>query len=163
MDLTIAIMHWGTEYQTTPNSSQTELANLLIENGVDIILGSHPHVLQKMEQKEVSFENGSQKDTFIIYSLGNFISGQVKNYTKQSIILNLQITKHYGKNKKISIDSVSYKPIYMFDKNGQKKYKLLDIENEIIKYEAGNQNITANLYNTLKSELEHIYTIFSNN
>ena len=111
-------MHWGTEYQTTPNSSQTELANLLIENGVDIILGSHPHVLQKMEQKEVSFENGSQKDTFIIYSLGNFISGQVKNYTKQSIILNLQITKHYGKNKKISIDSVSYKPIYMFDKNG---------------------------------------------
>ena len=55
-----------------------------IENGVDIILGSHPHVLQKMERYEVKTESGEEKEAFVIYSLGNFISGQNKEKRKQS-------------------------------------------------------------------------------
>ena len=159
VDLTIAIMHWGEEYQTSPNKEQDRLANLLFENGVDIILGGHPHVLQKMEKREITLEDGSKKDGFIIYSLGNFISGQVKENTKQSVILNLQVTKHAEGDKKISIDSANYVPIYMYDKKEGKRFKLLDIEKEINDYDSGKNNISSSLYNTLKSELNHIYKI----
>lgn len=162
VDLTIAIMHWGTEYELTPNEEQIRLNNLLIENGVDIILGGHPHVLQKMEKQEISLPDGGKKDCFTVYSLGNFISGQRKEYTKQSVILNLSVTKHFGDKKKISIDSVNYTPIYMFDKGGNKKYKLLDIEKEISNFENGQNSINSNTYNILKTELSHIYSILGN-
>ena len=49
-DIICVFMHWGEEYELTPNSEQNELADLLFQNGADIILGSHPHVLQKMEK-----------------------------------------------------------------------------------------------------------------
>lgn len=162
VDITIAIMHWGEEYQTSPNNEQERLAKLLIENGVDLILGSHPHVLQKMEKYDVVLEDGTEKDCFAMYSMGNFISGQVKKNTKQSVILNLELTKHYDGNKKISIDSVKYTPIYMYDKNGTPRYKLLDIEKEIEAYENGEKELSTSLYNTLKSELEHIYNVVGN-
>ena len=93
-DIIIAYMNWGNEYTTSINSIQTELSDFLFKNGVDIILGSHPHVLQKMEKKTVTLENGSSKDGFIIYSLGNFISDQNLKDTRTSIILTLTITKH---------------------------------------------------------------------
>ena len=78
-------MHWGEEYKTVPNNEQNELANFLFENGADIILGSHPHVLQRMEKRNITLSDGTTKDGFIIYSLGNFVSGQVKENTKNSI------------------------------------------------------------------------------
>ena len=159
VDLIIAIMHWGIEYETSPNEEQIRLNNLLIQNGADIVLGGHPHVLQKMEKKEVTLPDGTNKDCFTAFSLGNFISGQVKEYTKQSAILNLRVTKHYENNKKISIDSTEYTPIYMFDKGKTRRYKLLDIENEINKFNNGEKNIDNSLYNTLKYELDHIYNI----
>ena len=129
VDLIIAIMHWGIEYQTEPNKEQKDLADFLFSNGVDIVLGGHPHVLQTMEKREVTLEDGTKKDGFIVYSLGNFISGQVKTYTKQSVILNIGLTKHNKQDaeKKITIDDVSYVPIYMYDSKGTKRYKLLDI------------------------------------
>lgn len=145
-------MHWGIEYEQKPNKEQERLAELLFKNGADIVLGSHPHVLQKMEKREIELEDGTKKDGFIIYSLGNFISGQRKDYTKQSIILNLKITKN-GKTGKIEIDDINYIPIYMY--KGE-KYKVLDIEKEIEDYENGNSNISKSLYDTLNSELEHI-------
>lgn len=154
-DVIVVNMHWGVEYAQSPNEEQKRLAELLFKNGADIILGSHPHVLQKMEKVEVDFGNRNKKDGFIIYSLGNFISGQRKEYTKQSAILNLNITKD-GINGKISVDSIKYTPIYM---NQIGKYRLLDIEEEIKKYENGQKNINKGTYETLKSELSHIYKI----
>ena len=154
-DLIVVNMHWGVEYAQSPNKEQERLTQILFENGADIILGSHPHVLQKMEKVEIDFGNGNKKDGFVIYSLGNFISGQRKEYTKQSAILNLEITKE-GTNGKISINSVNYTPIYM---NQIGKYRVLDIEEEIKKYENGQKNISIGTYETLKSELAHIYKI----
>ena len=126
VDVLIAIMHWGIEYQTKPNSEQEELADFLFENGVDIVLGGHPHVLQTMEKREIELEDGTKKDGFIVYSLGNFISGQVQPNTKQSVILNIGLTKHNNKDaeKKITIDDVSYVPVYMYDSKSTKRYKL---------------------------------------
>ena len=124
-DIIVACMHWGNEYKTTPNDTQKELSTFLFQNGVDIILGTHPHVLEPMEKQTVTLEDGTTKDGFVIYSLGNFISGQTAENTKTSIILNLTITKHT--DGKITIDKAEYKPIYMYtDKSLKtKKMKLL--------------------------------------
>ena len=160
VDVIIAMMHWGIEYQTEPNEEQKGLAEFLFKNGVDIILGGHPHVLQTMEKRDIELEDGTHKDGFVVYSLGNFISGQVKTYTKQSVILNIGLTKHSGDaQKKITIDDVSYVPIYMSDSKTGKRYKLLDIRKNMKLYEEGSSAITANLYKILQSEVEHIYWI----
>ena len=159
-DIIVACMHWGNEYKTKQNSTQEDLANFLFQNGVDIILGTHPHVLEPMEKKTVTLEDGSTKDGFVIYSLGNFISDQNAENTRSSIILNLDITKHI--DGKITIDKYEYIPIYMYkDKSKEKqKMKLLDINKTIYNYENYiDTSISETLYNTLKSELSKIHNI----
>lgn len=160
-DLICVNMHWGIEYQTKQNSSQEELADFLFKNDVDVILGSHPHVLQPMEKRTVTLDDGSSKECFVIFSLGNFMSGQTATNTRNSVILNLSFTKN-GDSGKTSIDSVSYVPIYMYkSSNGSKqRYKVLDIEKSISDYEAGsNTSIGGSTYSTLKSELNKIKSI----
>ena len=156
-DLICVSMHWGIEYQNTQNKEQERLADLLFQNGTDIILGSHPHVLQPMEKRTITLEDGSTKDGFVIYSLGNFMSGQTKERTRNSIILNIELTKN-GETDKISIGNISYVPIYMY-KNTSKttqKYLVLDIENAIKQYDSGNHIINSSTYSTLKTELSRI-------
>lgn len=161
-DLICVSMHWGIEDTTKQNSEQERLANLLFENGVDIIFGSHPHVLQPMEKKTVTLKDGTTKDCFIIYSLGNFMSGQTKANNKDSIILNIDVTKN-GETGKIVLDKVEYVPIYMYKSNNKttQKYKVLDIEKNILDYENGNHSIGQATYNSLKKELAKINNIFS--
>lgn len=159
-DIIIACMHWGTEYKTTPSSTQEQLADFLFKNGVDIILGTHPHVLEPMEKRTVTLDDGSTKDGFVIYSLGNFIADQNAEYTRDSIILNIDITKHT--DGKITIDNYEYVPIYMYKDTSKKKQKmkLLDINKNIYNYENYlDNNISKSLYNTLKNELSKIQKI----
>ena len=156
-DIIIAYMNWGDEYTANVNTTQTELSDFLFKNGVDIILGSHPHVLQKIEKKTITLEDGSSKDGFIIYSLGNFISDQNLKDTRTSIILTLTITKHTNGN--ISIDKVNYVPIYMYENNAlsDKKMKLLDINKTVSLYKQGiDTSISDNMFNFLTSELNRI-------
>lgn len=162
-DIIIACMHWGNEYKTKQNSTQEDLANFLFQNGVDIILGTHPHVLEPMEKRTVTLEDGTTKDGFVIYSLGNFISGQNAENTRDSIILNLDITKHVDGS--ITIDNYDYVPIYMYtdSSKSKQKMKLLDINKNIASYEASaGTSISTSLYNTLKSELSKIQNILGN-
>lgn len=157
-DLICVNMHWGIEYQTKQNNNQEELADFLLKNGVDVILGSHPHVLQPMEKKTVTLDDGTTKDCFVIYSLGNFISGQTKENTKNSVILNINFTKN-GETNKTTIDSVSYIPIYMYKDSSKKtqKFRVLDIEKSIANYENGtDKSIGQSTYSTLKTELTKI-------
>lgn len=160
-DLIIACMHWGTEYRLTANSEQEELADFLFQNGVDVILGNHPHVLEPMEKRTVTLADGTQKDGFVIYALGNFCADQREEITRDSIILNLSITKH--SDGKISIDHANYVPIY-FSKNiittGNKKFKTIDLEKTIATYESGSDtSIGATNYKNLKTQLEKIKEI----
>lgn len=164
-DLICVNMHWGVEYKTKQNSEQEELADFLFQNGVDIILGSHPHVLQPMEKKTITLEDGTTKDCFVIYSLGNFISGQYQDNTRNSVILNIECTKS-GETNKTTIDSVSYVPIYMYKSSSSKtqKYKVLDIEKSIENYENGtDKSIGESTYSTLKTELNKIKTTMGEN
>ena len=164
VDIITVIMHWGEEYRLKSNKEQDDLADYLFENGADLILGSHTHCLEQMEKREIKLPDGSTKEGFIIYSLGNFMSGQDHANSRQSVILDLKVTKK-GDTGKLHIDYVTYTPIFMLNYwNGGNlrtphKFKILDIEAEIAKYEAGDHSISANLYNTLKSELKDVYTI----
>ena len=162
-DLICVNMHWGLEYQNVQNSDQEDLADFLFENGVDVILGSHPHVLQPMEKRTVTLEDGTTKDCFVIYSLGNFISGQTKKNTRTSIILNINFTKD-GETGKTTIGDVSYVPIYMYKSSSgsTKRYKLLDITSSIAEYENGSDtSIGQSTYSTLKSELTRVNEMMS--
>ena len=157
-DLICASMHWGIEYQTKQNTEQEELADFLFNNGVDVILGSHPHVLQPMKKKTVTLEDGTTKNCFVIYSLGNFMSGQTQANTRNSVILDMKFTKS-GTTGKTNIESVSYIPIYMYKDSPKKthKYRILDIEETISNYDSGSdKSIGAYTYSTSKTELTKI-------
>lgn len=160
VDMIVACMHWGTEYRITANSEQKDLANFLFENGVDVILGNHPHVLEPMEKKTITLQDGTTKDVFVVYALGNFTADQRDEITRDSAILNLTITKN--SDGKISIDKVNYVPIYMYKNTNVSthKFKILDIEKTIKDYEEGkNTSINSTVYNNLKKQLEKIKSI----
>lgn len=160
VDMIVACMHWGTEYKTTANSEQKELADFLFKNGVDVIIGNHPHVLEPMEKRTITLEDGTEKDVFVVYALGNFTADQRDEITRDSAILNLTITKN--SNGKLSIDSVDYVPIYMYKNSNVNthKFKILDIKKSIFDYESGNTSVVnSSLYSNLKTQLEKITSI----
>ena len=89
-DVVVMSIHWGNEYQRIPTTEQKDLASFLANEGVDIIFGSHPHVLQPMEW----IQTNDGRKTFVIYSLGNFISGQYNDYKDIGGLATIDITKH---------------------------------------------------------------------
>jgi poly-gamma-glutamate synthesis protein (capsule biosynthesis protein) len=89
-DIVILFLHWGTEYDTIPSKSQTDLAEYLQSIGVDMVIGSHPHVLQKM----VRIRNaGTGNEDVIVYSLGNFVSNQRKPKTDGGSMVRIELTR----------------------------------------------------------------------
>jgi len=89
-ELVIVCMHWGVEYVLTENSEQRSLANFLMDNGVDMIIGGHPHVIQPMKVMHNSREN---KDVLVVYSLGNFISNMKTQDTKGGALVRVFIER----------------------------------------------------------------------
>ena len=159
-DIIIACMHWGTEYKTSANDEQKDLSDFLFKNGVDVIIGNHPHVLEPMEKRTVTLDDGTEKECFVIYALGNFTADQRETITRNSIILNLTITKNA--DRKISIDKATYTPIYMYKytNKSSKKFKVLDLEKTINDYESGkDKSIEKTNYDLLKSQLVKIKDI----
>jgi poly-gamma-glutamate capsule biosynthesis protein CapA/YwtB (metallophosphatase superfamily) len=109
-DVVVVSLHFGNEYERLPNAFQEELAQLVAEAGGDIIIGHHPHVLQPFQW--ITASDGSK--TFIAYSLGNFLSGQRREYKDIGGILQLTITKTVRLGEK-SIDLVdpTFLPTYV--------------------------------------------------
>lgn len=87
-ELIIATMHWGIEYVLLPNKNQKDLAEFLIDNGVDIIIGGHPHVIQPME---IIHSPKYDKDVLVVYSLGNFISNMKTADTRGGALVRVRI------------------------------------------------------------------------
>jgi poly-gamma-glutamate capsule biosynthesis protein CapA/YwtB (metallophosphatase superfamily) len=85
----IVFIHWGTEYDTLPSASQTELAEWMLEQGVDLVIGSHPHVIQPMELRK----GDGGRDRLIVYSMGNFVSNQRRRYTDGGAMVSVTVTK----------------------------------------------------------------------
>lgn len=159
-ELICVSMHWGDEYQTKPNATQKDLAEFLIKNDVQVILGCHPHVPEPIEMKTVTMEDGTTKSGFVIYSMGNFFSAQTFPNTRNTLILNVQVRKD-GKTNEISIDNATYTPLYVYDNglNTKDRYELLDLETIIAEYESGIGNWSQSMYNLAKVELDRLIKI----
>lgn len=107
-DLTVVLLHWGSEFNDTVSESQEDLVGLLQERGVDAIIGTHPHYVQQMTYDP---ETGN----FVAYSLGDLISDGEHAGTEYSVILNLEITKS-GRNTRIT--GYTYTPIFTVVERG---------------------------------------------
>lgn len=120
-DVIIALLHWGDEYSRIQAQRQEILADMLFREGVDLILGSHPHVIQPTQ----TLEYGG-KTKFVAYSMGNFLSNQrvetlvpygltehVSKYTEDGIIIDIVIEKK-GTTKEISIKNINYIPLWVY-------------------------------------------------
>lgn len=108
---TIVIVHWGTEYRRTADDYQKYWAKFFAENGVDIILGSHPHVIEPAE-----FIDHEGFQTYCIYSMGNFLSNQRREYMggspygEDGVIVELQIK---AAGDRIYADTITYHPTWV--------------------------------------------------
>lgn len=123
-DVVVMSIHWGNEYQRIPTAEQKDLATFLANEGVDIIFGSHPHVLQPMEW----IKNPDGRKTFVIYSLGNFISGQVRDYKDIGGLATVDITKHVSeKGNTIELANPVFYPTYVSSQN-EKNYRVVPLE-----------------------------------
>ena len=119
-DLIAVMIHWGVEYQTTQNSYQEELADLLIANGADLVLGGHSHVPQPIETRTVTAADGTQRTGFVCYSLGNFISSQVDPLTDTTAVLTLELTLDHETGE-AGVTGWSYAPMLMVRRDGTER------------------------------------------
>ncbi|MGN0465458.1 MAG: CapA family protein [Lachnospiraceae bacterium] len=162
-DCIIVLPHWGDEYSTVASEQQRNLAELFIKEGADIIVGSHPHVLQHMKTKETTDKNGKKKKVFIAYSMGNFSSNQVREYTLDEAIITLKLRM---KESGLVIENISSRPVYMvkpFHFSSFNHYQLIDIYSYKEEYEKDSTGKNQYLYNTLLKAEKEINTILKGN
>lgn len=121
VDMTIVFIHWGDEYQRMPNAFQKDIAQHLFANGADIIMGSHPHVIQPMEWRR---SDTLKKEQLVVWSLGNFVSNQRKQYTDGGTMFKITLQKESGHTR---IKDASYQLTWVYNpvKNGKKQYYIL--------------------------------------
>lgn len=118
VDVIIVSMHWGEEYVFEPTSSQKEIAKYLSSLGVNLIIGSHPHVVEPV---------GFVGDTLVIYSLGNFLSGQRPMGIDKTIglMVGMDIVV---KNKKVTFENIDKSLLYTYSTTSDTKYKVYPFE-----------------------------------
>lgn len=111
-DITIVSLHFGEEEERMPNQEQRDLAQYAADLGVDVILGHHPHVLQPMEWLEG--KEGHQ--TFVAYSLGNFLSGQYQFYNRIGGIFEFDVVKEAEETR---VEAPRFMPTFVeFEEDG---------------------------------------------
>ncbi len=111
-DVVIVCLHWGDEYERTPSDDMRDIAQYLLEQDADVIIGTKSHVIQQTKILSVKSENGKVKERVVAYSLGNFISNQRAPYKDAGIILNL----HFQKNNttgEVVFKSADYIPTWV--------------------------------------------------
>lgn len=135
VDVLVLVLHWGVEYSPQPTNEQKDLARQFLTAGADIILGSHPHVIQSMEVLKIN-----DKDKFVIYSMGNFISHQKGLERNSGIVLKLKLTKDFDSGKTI-LSEVSYTPTYshFYEANGKLNFRVVPVEKTIKKIKDGQE------------------------
>ena len=124
--MTVAMLHWGSEYNDTISPSQEKIVKYLQENGVDAIIGTHPHYVQKMEFDQ-------EAGTFVAYSLGDLLSDGERSGTQYSVILNLEITKDM-RSGEVQISDYYYVPIYTVAEKGE-PLRVVRIAESLFAYE----------------------------
>ncbi len=146
-DITIALLHWGSEYQTGISRTQKTIANLLMDNGVDAILGTHPHILGPVDAE-------TNPGKLTAYSLGDLLRTDDTAAAKQSMVLKLEFTKTLDGTV---VSSWSYTPIYVATAKEAGSPQTLHVANAIGRYEAELlERIPGELYDTLLTTEEKV-------
>lgn len=121
-DYKIVQIHWGNEYEKHPNKRQRDLAAVLARQGVGAVIGSHPHVVQDSEWIE---EEGAKMKTFVIYSLGNFISNQTSPAaTRGGMLLSLELIRERSTGRWTTRPSYQYVFVQKRTSSGNPIYRL---------------------------------------
>lgn len=150
-DLTIAMLHWGSEFNTQISSSQKKIVKLMKSEGVDAIIGSHSHQLQQIDYDQKS-------GNLIAYSLGDLLGDADRSASAYSAILKLQITKN-GQTGKTRITGYEYEPIYTYRQQTESGVSttILRMRPAIEDYEAKGINaVPEDAYNAMKSALSKV-------
>ena len=150
-DITVALLHWGSEFNSQISSSQTKIVKLMKSEGVDAIIGTHSHCLQEIEFDQ---ENG----TFVAYSLGDFWGDAERTVSAYSAVLKLQIAKN-DQTGATRVAGFEYEPIYTYTRESESGVftQLLRINPAIEEYEAnGLSAVPENVYNAMKSAVSKI-------
>lgn len=146
-DFIFVIMHWGDPYAIKPSKAQEKIADYLIENGANVILGNHSAAIQPMEIRQ----NKEGKNVLIAYSLGNYICADNNDTSKVELVLNIQLRKS-GEDGNVTLNKVDYTPIYVLD-NGNKaenRFELIDMKGVAKAYANGEKvKIKKATYNKL--------------
>ena len=127
-DLTVALLHWGSEFNDTISQSQKDICKLLQSKGVDAILGTHSHYVQSMSYDETS-------GNFIAYSLGDFLGDADRAGSEYSVVLELEITKLIDSGE-TKITGYSYTPIFTISEEG-KPLRVVRIRQAMAAFEEG--------------------------
>ena len=127
-EITIIYLHWGNEYQREASQDQHDLARMLVENGADLVLGSHPHVVQGFETFEAKGNRG-----LVVYSMGNLISNQRYetmgvSYTEDGLMISAEIEKN-GSTGEVAIKEII--PIatwvHRYESEGRYEYRIIPV------------------------------------
>ncbi len=150
VDVLMVAMHWGVEYTHNPTEYQKDSAQFLADNGVDIVIGSHPHVIQPVTWID---------DTLVIYSLGNFLSAQNQdqNYNKMvGLMTSLNITKTVKDGKtEVKIDNVENELIFTsFNIKSWSNFKVIPFSNENIGKYLPNYKSVYEMYKAVVQKLD---------
>ncbi len=149
-DVTIAMLHWGSEYNDEHSDSQETITELMLANGVDAIIGSHPHYVQQVRYD-------AAKGQVVAYSLGDFLGDATAAGTNYSVVLQLQITRDNltGETK---ITGCDYVPIYILTpENDGLPLQVVRIREAIKMYENSHVSaVSAETYENMKYVLERI-------
>ena len=130
-DITIAMLHWGSEFNEGVSETQEDIVEIMTKKGVDVIIGTHPHLVQKIEYNQAA-------GTLIAYSLGDFFGDGTKGGTNYSIILDVEITKD-AETQTTRVTGYDYTPIYTLqasDSQGDYSYnRVVRIHEAMLAYE----------------------------
>ncbi len=147
-DITVALLHWGSEFNDTVSKSQQTICRLLQEQGVDAIIGTHPHYVQ-----QITFDPDT--GMLVAYSLGDFIGDAARSGSEYSIVLNLEITKD-NLTGVASITGYEYTPLFTVVEEG-KPIRVLRIREAVAAYEAGYMDaVNESTYQAMTYALERI-------
>lgn len=149
-DVTIALLHWGAEHNDAIFDTQDTIASLMKKEGVDVIIGSHPHRVQKIE-----FDDAA--NTLVAYSLGDFFGDGAKSGTNYSIILDIEITRD-NEAGVTEVSGYSYTPIYTLKgSEGDGQHRVVRISDAIAAYDVNFvDKITKAAKESMESALERI-------
>ena len=150
-DVIIAALHWGSENVDEISESQEKIADLMFQNGVDVIIGSHSHRVGAVEYRTITEKNGNTKNVVLAYGLGDFCAGRAGNVSG-SVILNLEFTRDHAKGT-TTITRASCTPVATVD-NGTstERFSVLNADAAIALYEDNYyKRVSETLYEQLLS------------